>query len=136
MMLAAAAAAALLAACGGKGCKNAKCEKSGPADSLMVVLDLHRTVKPECVEAFKASFAHCKELTVKEDGCIDYGLYQSPDDSTHFLIYEVWENQTKLSAHWKTAHLNGHVAETKDMVTAKWDRYLHIPAANMKETRE
>lgn len=136
LMLAAAGAAMLVAACGGNGCNKGGCENAKPADSLMVVLDLHRTVKPECVSAFKASFARCKELTVKEDGCVDYGLYQSPDDSTRFLIYEVWANQTVLSAHWQTAHLKAHVEEIKDMVTAKWDRHLHIPAANMEETRQ
>ena len=77
----------LLSGCCGTGCKKSECPAQPADDSLMVVLDLHRKVKPESVAAFKASFARCKAATVKEQGCIDYGVYQSPDDSTEFLIY-------------------------------------------------
>lgn len=128
-------AAVLLSGCGGTGCKKTNVCAAGSDDSLMVVLDLHRKVKPECVQAFKASFARCKAATVKEDGCIDYGVYQSPDDSTEFLIYEVWRDQAVLSRHWETEHLKAHAAEVKPMVVAKWDRHIHVCPGKMEETK-
>lgn len=100
-----------------------KCDGNcAPADSMNVVLDLHRKIKPDCVSAFKASFARCKQSTVQEPGCIDYGVYQSPEDSTEFLIHEVWLNQTELDKHGQTPHLQAHVAQTKDMCESKADR--------------
>ena len=125
----------LLSGCCGTGCKKSECPAQPADDSLMVVLDLHRKVKPESVAAFKASFARCKAATGKEQGCIDYGVYQSPDDSTEFLIYEVWQNQAVLSAHWNTEHLKKHAEEVKPMVVSKWDRHIHVCPGKMEETK-
>lgn len=71
--------------------------------SMEVILNLHRKVKPEYVSAYKEAFAKCKANTVQEVGCVDYGVYQSPEDSTEFLICEVWENENVLAKHGETA---------------------------------
>lgn len=57
-------AACLLAVLSGcsQQSKESCCGKCCDKDSMEVVMDLHRKVKPECVAAFKASFAKCKEL--------------------------------------------------------------------------
>ena len=59
-------AACLLAVLSGcsQQSKESCCGKCCDKDSMEVVMDLHRKVKPECVAAFKASFAKCKESTV------------------------------------------------------------------------
>lgn len=125
LFLSACAVVALMS-CSSGSCKDSSqscnCKQS---DSTNIVLDLHRHIKPESVAAFKASFAECKKSTVEEPGCIDYGVYQSPEDSTHFFIHEQWANQTELEKHWETPHLKKHVAETADMCVEKND--LHIP---------
>lgn len=119
----AACAIAALASCADRnGCANRCGGQCAPADSMNVVLDLHRKIKPGKVAAFKASFARCKQSTLKEPGCMDYGVYQSPEDSTEFLIHEVWLNQAELDKHGQTPHLQAHVAETKDMCESKSDR--------------
>lgn len=97
-------------------------DKSG----MEVVLDLHRKVKPEFVTAFKESFARCKVSTVKEPGCLDYGVYQSPEDSTEFLIYEVWKNEGELAKHGETPHLKQHVEETKAMFDSTSDKKIYV----------
>lgn len=117
-----------LAGCAGQCDKqSADCTNK---DSLEVVLDLHRKIKPEFVSAFKASFAKCKESTLKEPGCLDYGVYQSPEDSTHFLIYELWKNDGELAKHGQTPHLKKHVEETQGMVESAQDnKYFVLPRA-------
>ena len=80
------------------GCTNGGSNK----ESMEVVLNIKRKVKPECVSALKESFLKCKESTLLEPGCIDYGMYQSLTDSTEFFIAE-------------TAHLKQHLNEIKDM---------------------
>lgn len=84
-------------------------------ESLEVVLNIKRKVKPEHVPAFKASFLKCAESTLKEPGCIDYGMYQSLTDSTEFFIAETWKNDGELQKHGETAHLKQHLSEIKDM---------------------
>lgn len=107
--------------------KMSSCCESGDAsvscccnkDSMEVIMNLHRKVKPECIAAFKASFAECTASTLQEPGCLDYGVYQSPADSTEFLIHEHWKNQGELDKHGQTEHLKKHVATTKDMYVSQ-----------------
>ena len=63
----------------------------------------------------KESFLKCKESTLLEPGCIDYGMYQSLTDSTEFFIAETWKNDGELQKHGETAHLKQHLNEIKDM---------------------
>ena len=84
-------------------------------ESMEVVLNIKRKVKPECVSALKESFLKCKESTLLEPGCIDYGMYQSLTDSTEFFIAETWKNDGELQKHGETAHLKQHLNEIKDM---------------------
>lgn len=120
-------AAAMLAACSGHCDRHAECNgQCAPADSMNIVLDLHRHVKPQYVAAFKAAFIECKQQTVKEPGCLDYGVYQAADDSTHLFIHEEWKNQAELDKHGQTAHLKKFVATTKDMCASKKDRRITV----------
>ncbi|WP_230328029.1 antibiotic biosynthesis monooxygenase [Parabacteroides distasonis] len=48
------------------GCTNGGSNK----ESMEVVLNIKRKVKPECVSALKESFLKCKESTLLEPGCI------------------------------------------------------------------
>ena len=93
------------------GCTNGGSNK----ESMEVVLNIKRKVKPECVSALKESFLKCKESTQLEPGCIDYGMYQSLTDSTEFFIAETWKNDGELQKHGETAHLKQHLNEIKDM---------------------
>jgi quinol monooxygenase YgiN len=78
-------------------------------------MNLTRKVKPEQVAAFKASFEKCKEGTLQEPGCADYGMYQSYIDSTEFIIVETWMNKGEHLKHMETEHLKIHLEEIKDM---------------------
>ena len=104
------------------GCTNGGGNKEATVDScangkesMEVVLNIKRKVKPECVSALKESFLKCKESTLLEPGCIDYGMYQSLTDSTEFFIAETWKNDGELQKHGEPAHLKQHLDEIKDM---------------------
>lgn len=95
-------------ACAGDSCTNGK-------DSMQVVLNIQRKVKPEFVSGLKESFLKCKESTLNEPGCIYYDMYQSLTDSTEFFIAEIWANDGELKKHGETPHLKQHISEIKDM---------------------
>lgn len=84
-------------------------------DSLLLVMNLHRKVKPEFVSAFKASFEKCKTSTMSEPACLDYGMYQSYTDSTVFFIAETWQNKAGHRQHMETPHLKLHLQEIEGM---------------------
>ena len=69
------------------GCTNGGSNK----ESMEVVLNIKRKVKPECVSALKESFLKCKESA------------------------ETWKNDGELQKHGETAHLKQHLNEIKDM---------------------
>ncbi len=94
-------------ACGGC-CKDSK-------DSMQVVLNIKRTILPEHVSAFKTSFEKCRESTLQEPGCLDYGMYQSYTDSTVFMIVETWANKGEHLKHMEFPHLKTHLEEIKGM---------------------
>ena len=103
-------AAAMLAACSGHCDRHHGCDgQCAPADSMNIVLDLHRHVKPQYVAAFKAAFIECKQQTVKEPGCLDYGVYQAADDSTHLFIGRTGQARTDRSPEEIRGNDEGHV---------------------------
>lgn len=104
--------------------------KSAPDTSKMnVVLDLRREIKAECVGQYKAAFAECKAQTVKEEGNIDYALFQSVDDSTVLFIHEVWKDSEALAKHGETAHLKHFVEITAPMTVSKDNqKFYAVPA--------
>ena len=99
-------------------------------DSMEIVMNLHRSIKPEFVSAYKEAFAKCKVATLQEEGCLDYGVYQSPEDSTEFLIYENWANEAALARHGQTTHLKLLFEETKDMFRAQSDKKVYALPQN------
>lgn len=59
-----------------------------------------------------------KKLTAKtksEAGCLDYGYYQSSEDSRVFTSIEVWKNLESEAAHWDTQHLKDALIQLSDL---------------------
>ena len=61
-------------------------------------------VKPEKIEDF---IDLCKGLvkeTLKEKGCIEYGLYQDSERSEILSMIEEWEDENSLEKHFESRH--------------------------------
>ncbi len=43
--------------------------------------------------------------TLKEKGCNDYTFYADLDDQHKFFLFEEWDDQDCLNAHFKTEHM-------------------------------
>lgn len=43
--------------------------------------------------------------TRTEEGCLNYDLHQSLEDSSKFLFHENWASQAHLDAHLKNTHI-------------------------------
>lgn len=61
-------------------------------------------IKSDRVEDFKTLTTDLISNTRKENGCIFYQLYQSVEDPTAFIFYEIFENQPAFDYHLKTEH--------------------------------
>lgn len=45
------------------------------------------------------------EATQQEAGCISYRFFANPWDDAEILVFEEWETQDALTAHFHTAHM-------------------------------
>ena len=70
----------------------------------MLVVHVHVKVKPECVEGFiKASLENAAQ-SIQEPGIARFDLVQSQEDSTQFVLEEVYRTTEATLAHKETAH--------------------------------
>ena len=61
-------------------------------------------VKPEKIQEFIGLFKKLVEESVKEEGCIDYGLYQELDNPGILTTLEEWRDKSDLDKHLKSNH--------------------------------
>jgi quinol monooxygenase YgiN len=62
-------------------------------------------VKPETrAEAVKAALKMAK-ASAAEPGCTSYRFYADLEDADTFLIFEQWESEAALTAHFQTPHM-------------------------------
>lgn len=70
----------------------------------MHVTLVHVRVKPEHVAAFIEATRANHEASIKEAGNRRFDVLQSPDQPTHFLLYEAYVSAADAAAHKTTAH--------------------------------
>jgi autoinducer 2-degrading protein len=70
----------------------------------MDVTLVHVKVKPEHIDAFIAATRANHESSVREPGNRRFDVLQDPDDSSRFLLYEVYASKVDAVAHKQTAH--------------------------------
>lgn len=61
-------------------------------------------VKPGEIQKFICLFKKLVEESVKEDGCIDYRLYQDLDNPGILTTLEEWRDKSDLDKHLKSNH--------------------------------
>jgi quinol monooxygenase YgiN len=72
--------------------------------SPMLVVHVHVSVKPECVEAFKSATLANARASVQEPGIARFDVVQQQDDPTRFVLVEVYRNANTAAAHKETRH--------------------------------
>src|SRR5688572_24396035 len=70
----------------------------------MLVVHVHVQVKPESVEAFRAATVANAEASVKESGIARFDVVQQLEDTTRFVLVEVYRNEQAPAQHKETAH--------------------------------
>jgi quinol monooxygenase YgiN len=70
----------------------------------MLIVHVHVHVKPESVEAFKQACIENTRESVKEPGVARFDVVQQADDSTRFVLVEVYRTADAPAKHKETAH--------------------------------
>ena len=71
----------------------------------MLIVSGRVPVKPERRAEAVAAALKMAAATRAESGCRTYGFYSDLADPNLFLIYEEWENEAALMAHFQTPHM-------------------------------
>lgn len=80
----------------------------------MLIVHVFVHVKPECVEAFKAASLENARNSVQEPGIARFDVIQQTDDSSRFMLVEVYRTVEATAQHKETAHY----AQWRDAVAA------------------
>lgn len=89
---------------------------------LIVHVSVH--VKPEFIDEFKAASLENARNSVQEPGIARFDVLQQNDDSSRFLLVEVYRTSDAPDAHKQTAHY----AAWRDAVT----RMMAEPRSSLK----
>lgn len=79
-----------------------KNQEAGDLLTIRVVAKCH--VKPEKVQEFLGLCKKLVDKTVKEEGCIEYGLYQELQNPEILTMLEEWRDESSLDEHMKSSH--------------------------------
>ena len=70
----------------------------------MLVVHVHVHVKPESVDAFREASIENASNSIHEPGVARFDVIQQNDDSTRFILVEVYRTADDPARHKETAH--------------------------------
>jgi|SRR5438132_12791489 len=82
----------------------------------MLIIHVHVHVKPEHVDAFRLATIENARNSVQEPGIARFDIIQQADDSTRFVLVEVYRISEATVRHKETAHYHAWAAKITDML--------------------
>ena len=70
----------------------------------MLIVHVFVHVQPDTVEAFKAATLDNARHSVQEPGIVRFDVIQQQDDSTRFVLVEIYRTADDPARHKETAH--------------------------------
>lgn len=92
----------------------------------MLIVHVHVSVKPDCIEAFRQATVENARASVQEPGIARFDVIQQMDDPAKFILVEVYRSPEAAAAHKETAHY----ARSRDTVA----EMMAQPRASVKFT--
>ncbi len=74
-------------------------------------------VKPGLEAQFLEEFQHIIQATHSEEGCINYDIHQSFENSSWFLLHENWVHQEALDYHLEQPYIKNLLGKAADFLT-------------------
>jgi len=82
----------------------------------MIVIAGTVPIKPECWDDAKALVVKMVEATLKEAGCVSYQFHTAAAAQSTFFLFEEWESEGALAAHFQTEHLQNFMKEAPNLL--------------------
>jgi quinol monooxygenase YgiN len=88
-------------------------------EKQMIIISGTIPIQPDKREAAYAAALEMADATQKEAGCITYDFYSSVRDPNMILVYEEWETDAALTAHFATPHMAVFRSKLPDLVAGE-----------------
>ncbi len=75
------------------------------------------TTQSDKIEFVKQEALKLIEPTRKEDGCIEYQLFENKEDSGNLIFVETWESEDLLQKHLQSEHLQAFAKSIGEIAT-------------------
>lgn len=86
-------------------------------------------VKPENIEKFVGLCKILVEETLKEEGCIDYGLYQELKDPGILTMLEEWKDEKSLNDHFDSIHFKEIIPVLSEYIEKEAEVNVYMKAS-------
>ncbi|WP_407312225.1 putative quinol monooxygenase [Desulfosporosinus sp. SB140] len=86
-------------------------------------------VKESEIKAFIEATKENRRNSLQEEGIESFDFFQCRDDSSRFVLYEVYSSQSAMDNHLKTAHFKTWNETVSPYFAKPVDRAIYIPAA-------
>lgn len=63
------------------------------------------------------------ELSLHDEGCVEYDLLGSLTNTDRLLIYETWKDETSLKRHMESPHFRRLVPEIEKVATLTLEKF-------------
>ena len=86
---------------------------------MSFVLQVDIRIKPVNVDAFMSQLRDNAAAARKEPGCRTFDVCVDPDDRTHVMLYEVYDDAKAFEAHQQGAHFKKYLAEAVPLLASR-----------------
>jgi quinol monooxygenase YgiN len=85
-------------------------------------------IKEDQIDLFLTLAKNLVDETLKESGCIHYGLYQDEKDCTILTMLEEWADKASLEKHMASAHFEEIVPQLSQLMSKSPELNIYKPA--------
>ena len=83
---------------------------------LMLISQVHITVKPDCIDAFLKASTINATASLNEPGIERFDIIQLEQDKTKFIFVEAYQSEADQLQHKHTDHFKQWVIEVENMM--------------------
>ncbi len=93
----------------------------------MIVKSVTLYVKKESRKEFIEATLENQKNSLKEDEVISFDFFQSDEDETKFLLYEVYNSEKGMESHLETEHFKKWIKTVDNFFSKPREKATYIP---------
>ena len=95
----------------------ASTDAGAPQTEVQKMITAKVYIKPGREEEFAEAAKWIIENTLKEEGCLQYTLYQDPYNKSNFFFFERYKNQAAVDAHFAATYFTEFGTKIGDLTS-------------------